>query len=77
MDSIDKQELEECYNDMIESYEAFKRIVRQSDKRLFQNWQNGGFIIDDNIVTSYKNATEIYYELMERETEDFEDNDDM
>lgn len=75
MDSIDREDIEDAYNELMDAFDHFQRLVLQHDKQLFLKWKAGGFIVDDGIVTEYGNAVDVYAKLMQIPVDD-EDEDD-
>lgn len=46
-------ELMESYIRLMEEYNFLKHEVRRKDKRLYEQWKAGGFIVDTDILSMY------------------------
>lgn len=57
------EEVTQSYEVMMKAYNAFKKLIRSKDKHLFERWKAGGYIIDDDIISMYPNATEVYEQM--------------
>lgn len=75
MDSIDRDELEECYGDLMDAFEQFKSICKREDRKLFERWKAGGMAVSDEFISSYPSALEVYDSLMELPVDDDEEED--
>jgi hypothetical protein len=64
MDSIDKEEIEQAYDELMDAFDHFQRLVQQHDKRLYLKWKSGGCIVEDSIFTTFGTAKDVYDELM-------------
>jgi hypothetical protein len=66
---------QEAYENLMEAFATFKKIVRSEDNHLYERWKAGGFLVDENTMSMYPNATEVYEQLPEV-TEDAEEDDE-
>lgn len=71
-----KQEIEESFNKLMEAYNEFKTMVRQEDKILYERWKAGGFLVDDDILSMYPNALEVFNILSEKAQDEDEDSEE-
>lgn len=53
---------------LLDLYQELKQFVQTNDKHLFERWKAGGFLIDENIVSSYPNIVQVFEQLDEEET---------
>ncbi len=56
-------ELNDAYNKLSDAYNDFKEIVKTRDKYLFERWKAGGFLVDNDIMSMYPNAEEVFDKL--------------
>jgi hypothetical protein len=59
-----------AFEAMMDGFECFKAIVRDSNKNLYDRWKAGGFLVDTNIVSMYPNAQEVLDSLDLEEEEE-------
>lgn len=59
------KELVEDYYQLMELYQDVKSEIKRRDKRLFERWKAGGFIIDEDILSMYPNLTQCIESLDE------------
>lgn len=55
--------LQNKIDEMLGLFEEIKHEVRSRDKRLFERWKAGGFIIDSNILSMYPNIEQVLESL--------------
>ncbi len=67
----------EAYENLMEAYQSFKNELRHKDKHEFERWKAGGYIVDEDILSMYPNATKVFESLEgDGEEEDEEDLDE-
>lgn len=70
----DKEEIQTLFNNFMNDFNFIKDFVKDNDNAAYQNWKLGGFIVDENMFSMYKNATEAFDAAMANfETEEGED----
>lgn len=52
-------ELRERYEQFMELYNDLKQEIRRERKSEYERWKAGGFIVDDDIISSYPNIANI------------------
>lgn len=58
-------ELREKLDLLLATYQEIKQAVRKADSYQFERWKAGGFLIDDDILSSYPNIEEVIEDLEE------------
>lgn len=63
-------DLKNAYNRLCDAYDDFKHLVKQEDNHLFERWKAGGFLVDNDIISMYPNAEEVYQSLHDPEDDE-------
>lgn len=70
-------EISEAYEQLMESFQTFQNLVRSNDRQLYEQWKAGGFMVSEDFVSMYPNATEVFEKLesefIDEETDDEDD----
>lgn len=62
--------LQKLYEELMDRYQEIKREVRQRDPHLFERWKAGGFLVDEDIISSYPHLGTVVESLIEDTPED-------
>lgn len=62
--------LQDQCEQLMELYCNLKERIRRSDRRLFERWKAGGYLIDSDIFSTYPNLEEVVEQLEEEEEEE-------
>lgn len=68
-------ELEQQIDELYCLYGDIKNEIRRKDKRLYERWRSGGFLIDEDIMSMYPNLSQCLEKLKEQKLL-ADDNDD-
>lgn len=69
-------DLETAYRELMDAYSNFKHLVRCEDKYLFERWKAGGYLVDEDIMSMYPNATDVFEQLNEESSDEDGELDD-
>lgn len=68
-------ETQKMYHEMMCLYGKLKHLVKTENRRLYEQWKAGGFIIDPDILSMYPCLEEVIEKITE-DTEEEEEEDE-
>lgn len=70
----DKEEIQILFNNFMNDFKFIKDFIQDKDNHAYENWKAGGFIVDENVFSLYKDVAEAFDAAMANfETEEEED----
>lgn len=69
----DKESLQEALDQLSMAFGEFSSALKKADKKVYEQWKAGGYIVSDNVVSMYPSAQEAADQVGEDEEEDEDD----
>ena len=63
-------EASELLETLLDAFNQLKNIIRNHDKREYERWKAGGFMLDDTFVSMYPNLVALVEALPDDENEE-------